>query len=85
MGQVTLQTRDSSVETSKNAFSISVLEHLSSVRERDGAEAFDRAATNLVTDVCAALALEFGPERMLELFDNIEANFPELSPTLTAY
>jgi hypothetical protein len=54
-------------------------------RPRQGAEAFDRAATNLVTDVCAALALEFGPERMLELFDSIEASFPQLSPTLTAY
>jgi hypothetical protein len=85
MDQLTLQPRGSGVEMSTNAFSMSVLEHLSSVRERDGAEAFDKAATNLVTDVCAVMALEFGPERMLELFDSIEANFPQLSPTLTAY
>jgi hypothetical protein len=85
MDQITSQTRDSCVEMSTNAFSMSVLEYLSSVRERDGADAFDGAATNLVTDVCAALALEFGTERLLDLFDNIEANCSQLSPTLTAY
>jgi hypothetical protein len=50
-----------------------VIEYLSSVLDRGGAAAFDMVATNLMTDVWLVLAQQLGPERLLEIFDNIEA------------
>jgi hypothetical protein len=41
----------------------------------------------LVTDVCAVLVREFGPERLFELFDSIEAvqvNPTQLAPLLSS-
>ena len=56
-----------------HALNAGVIEYLSSVLDRGGAAAFDMVATNLMTDVCLVLAQQLGPERLLEIFDNIEA------------
>lgn len=61
------------VEMASNALDASVIEYLRSVQDRGGTIAFDKIATNLVIDVCVVLAQKLGPERLFELFDNIEA------------
>ena len=55
------------------ALNAGVTEYLSAVLDRGGSAAFDMVATNLVTDVCAVMVQQqLGPERLLEVFDNIE-------------
>ena len=49
-----------------------VIEYLSAVLERGGTAAFDMVATNLMTDVCLVVVQQLGPERLFEIFDNIE-------------
>jgi hypothetical protein len=60
-------------EIASHALNAGVSAYLSSVLDRGGAAAFDMVATNLMTDVCLVLAQQLGPERLLEIFDNIEA------------
>jgi hypothetical protein len=64
---------DGGVEIASSALNNSVIEYLRSVQSHAGADAFDKVAADLVTDVCAVLAVEFGPEGLFELFDRIEA------------
>ena len=61
-----------SFEMASQALNASVTEYLSAVLDRGGSAAFDMVATNLVTDVCVVMVQQLGPERLLEVFDNIE-------------
>jgi hypothetical protein len=61
-----------SLEMASHAFNAGVIEYLSAVLARGGTAAFDMVATNLMTDVCVVVVQQLGPERLLELFDNIE-------------
>ena len=85
MDQTAFPARNGGIEMASNALSAGVMQYLRSVRRRGGTIAFDKVAANLVADVCAALVLEFGSERLFELFDSIEANSIQLSPTLAAH
>jgi hypothetical protein len=62
-----------SFEMASHALNAGVIEYLSAVLDRGGTAAFDMVATNLVTDISVVLVQQLGPERLLELFDNIEA------------
>jgi hypothetical protein len=61
-----------SFEMASHALNAGVIEYLSAVLDRGGTAAFDVVATNLMTDVCFILVQQLGPERLLEVFDNIE-------------
>jgi hypothetical protein len=61
-----------SFEMASHALNIGVIEYLRAVLDRGGTAAFDMVATNLMTEVCLVLVQKLGPERLLELFDNIE-------------
>jgi hypothetical protein len=54
------------------ALNAGVIEYLSAVLDRGGTPAFDMVASNLMTDVCSVFVRQLGPERLFELFDNIE-------------
>jgi hypothetical protein len=72
-------SQDDRFEIISSALNTAVGEYLRSVHDRGGAAAFDNVAANLVTEVCALLTREFGPERLFELFDSIEAAQAKLS------
>ena len=59
-------------EMASQALNAGVTEYLSAVLDRGGSAAFDMVGTNLVTDVCVVMVQQLGPERLLEVFDNIE-------------
>jgi hypothetical protein len=61
-----------SFEIASHALNAAVIEYLSAVLDRGGTTAVDMVATNLMTDVCLVLVQQLGPERLLEIFDNIE-------------
>jgi hypothetical protein len=61
-----------SFEIASHALNAAVIEYLSAVLDRGGTTALDMVATNLMTDVCLVLVQQLGPERLLEIFDNIE-------------
>ncbi len=49
-----------------------VIEALRAVKAHGGEQAFDSAATDLITSLCAILAYERGPDAVVDLFDVIE-------------
>jgi hypothetical protein len=61
-----------SFEMASHALNAGVIEYLNAVLDRGGTPAFDMLASKLITDVCLVLVQQLGPERLLELFDNIE-------------
>jgi hypothetical protein len=83
----TTYRHNAGVETASAALNAGVIGYLRAVQDRGGDVALDAVATNLVTDVCAVLVREFGPERLFELFDSIEAmqvNPTQLAPLLSS-
>jgi hypothetical protein len=58
-------------EMASHALNADVIEYLNVVLDRGGTPAFDMVASNLMTDVSVILVQQLGPERLLELFDNI--------------
>jgi hypothetical protein len=59
-------------EIASHGLNAGVIEYLSAVLERGGTAAFDMVATFLMTDVCLVVVQQLGPERLFEIFDNIE-------------
>jgi hypothetical protein len=59
-------------EMASHALNAGVIEYLNAVLDRGGTPAFNMVASNLMTDVSLILVQQLGPERLLELFDNIE-------------
>ena len=73
MASIVTLPPDGNLESVSRDLNTGVVEYLRSVQAHDGANAFDRVAANLLTDVCTELAREFGREHLLELLDEIEA------------
>jgi hypothetical protein len=74
------------IDIASTALNAGVIGYLRAVQDRGGVVALEAVATNLVADVCAVLVREFGPERLFELFDNIEGtqvSRPQLAPLLS--